>query len=56
MKTILKSIFGLACLASIVLAGAENPDGSCNILWTVSFLALAGITGWAFGKLEASKK
>jgi hypothetical protein len=45
MKKILKSILAFVCLASVLLAGAENPDGSCNLGWTLSFLAIAVLCG-----------
>lgn len=45
MKRIAKTILGCACFAAIILAGAENPDGSCNLVWTLSFLAIALLCG-----------
>ena len=45
MKRIAKTILGCVCFAAIILAGAENPDGSCNLVWTLSFLAIALLCG-----------
>ena len=54
-KIILQSILGCACFAAIILAGAENPDGSCNLVWTLSFLAVAILSGLGWKKLEEAK-
>ena len=51
MKRIAKIICGCVCFASIILAGAENPDGSCNIMWTMCFLAVAVLSGYGYKKL-----
>lgn len=56
MKKILEIICGLSCLVCLVLAGGENPDGSCNLVWTLSFLALAVFFGWALGKLSKTPR
>lgn len=45
MKKVLRTLAGIVCLVSIVLAGAEEPDGSCNLAWTLSWLASAFLTG-----------
>ena len=45
MKTIIKSILSLTCLAGIVLAGGENQDGSCDLAWTLSWLAVSVLAG-----------
>lgn len=55
MKRIAKIICGCACSSAIILAGAENPDGSCNIVWTLSFLAVAVLSGLGWKKLEEAK-
>ena len=55
MRKIFKSILGCVCFASIILAGAENPDGSCNLFWTIGFLALAVLSGLGLKKMEAAK-
>lgn len=52
MKKTLETICGIGCFLSIVLAGAEAADGSCDLLWTLGFLALAAVLGAAFGKLN----
>jgi len=45
MKQILKSILALVCLLALVLAGGERSDGSCDIIWTASWLAVAVVSG-----------
>ena len=47
MKQILKSILALVCLLALVLAGGERSDGSCDIIWTASWLAVAVVCGIA---------
>lgn len=54
MKKILETILALICLVAVVLGGAENPDGSCNIIWTLSCLGIAALSGWAWNKLDKS--
>lgn len=36
-----RSIMGILCFTSIILAGAENPDGSINFGWTLLWIAVA---------------
>ena len=55
MKNVLKTILAVACFAGIILAGCENPDGSCNIIWTLGFLALSVIAGYGLKKMEEAK-
>lgn len=44
-KKIVKGILAVLCALSVILAGAENPDGSCNLAWTLSWLAIAANCG-----------
>lgn len=55
MKRIAKTILGCACAVSVVLAGAENPDGTVNIIWTLSFLAAAVLAAYGWKKLGNAK-
>lgn len=55
IRKILETIFALACALSLVLAGGENPDGSCNLWWTFSWLSLAVVFGLIFGMLRKRK-
>jgi len=55
MKKTIKSILAVACFAGIILAGCEEPDGSCNIIWTLGFLALAFASGYGLKKMEDAK-
>ena len=48
MKKALKTILAVACLAAIILAGCEEPDGSCNLIWTLSWLAVATVSGLGY--------
>ena len=55
MKKTAKVILAVACFAGIVLAGGENPDGSVNIIWTISWLAEACLSAYGYKKLEGVK-
>lgn len=55
MKKTIETILALVCFIALILGCAENPDGSCNLLWTLSCLAVAGLSGWAFGKVSDHK-
>ena len=55
MRKIVKTILAVACFAGIILAGGENPDGSCNIIWTLSWLSVAAATGLWLKRMETSK-
>ena len=52
MKRIAKIICGCICVASIILAGCENLDGSCNLAWTLSWLAVATLSGIGLNRME----
>lgn len=45
MKKALQIILSCVCFASVILAGAENADGSVNFKWTLGFIALATVSG-----------
>ena len=51
-KTIVKTVLAIVCFTSIILAGGENPDGSCNIAWNLTWIAVAYLSGRGFSKLE----
>ena len=55
MKKALKTLLAVACFAGIILAGCEEPDGSCNIIWTLSWLSVAVATGLWLKRMETSK-
>ena len=55
MKRIAKLILGAGCFLSIILAGCENLDGSCNVIWTLSWMALAVICAHGWKRLEEVK-
>ena len=52
MKKILNTILAVACFAGIVLAGCENMDGSCDIVWTLGWMTEATITGLIYGHIN----
>ena len=52
MKKIIEKTCGMGCLLSLVIAGGECADGSCNLGWTLGWLAAAALLGWAYGKLS----
>ena len=47
MKT-LQNILAIICLVALVCAGAENPDGSCILHWSIPCLATCFLAGYAF--------
>lgn len=55
MKKIAKVILAVACFSGIILAGCEEPDGSCNLIWTLSWLAVAVASGFCLKKMEEAK-
>ena len=55
MKKTIKSILAVACFAGIILAGCEEPDGSCNIIWTLSWLSVAVASGLGLKRMEEAK-
>lgn len=52
MKKIVKTLFAVACFAGIILAGCEEPDGTCNLVWTLGWLAVAVAAGLGLKKME----
>lgn len=52
MKRIAQTLSGLGCLLSVMIAGGQEADGSCNIAWTLGWLAAAALLAWAFSKLS----
>ena len=54
MKNILKTILAVGCFAAIILAGCENKDGSCDIVWSLAWMGVALVCGRGYGKLEKS--
>ena len=55
LKKALKTLLAVACFAGIILAGCEEPDGSCNIIWTLSWLSVAVASGLGLKRMEAAK-
>ena len=55
MKKIVKTIHADASFSGIILAGCEEPDGSCNLIWTLSWLAVAVASGFGLKKMEEAK-
>ena len=47
-----RTIIGMLCFTSIVLAGAENPDGSVNFGWTILWIAVAFVAAKIFIRLD----
>ena len=50
-KTLQKFLAAIAVVA-LILAGCENPDGSCNLLWSLTFIGIAGFSGLGYNALE----
>ena len=55
MKRIAKTVLACGCFASVILAGSENFDGSCDLPWTLTFICLAYICARGYRKLEKAK-
>lgn len=55
MKRIAKTLLGFLCGMSIILAGAENLDGSLNVIWTLSWMASAALCAYGWKRLEDAK-
>ncbi len=55
MKKIAKLLLSVACFAGIILAGCEEPDGSCDIIWTLSWMGVALLSGLGLKKMEGAK-
>ena len=55
MRKFLEIIICLVFFLAVILAGAGNPDGSCNLIWTLCCLAIAGLSAWAFNKVSENK-
>lgn len=55
MKKALKTILAVACVTGIILAGCEEPDGSCNIIWTLSWLSVAVASGLGLKRMGEAK-
>lgn len=51
-KKIVKTILAVVCFTAIILAGAENPNGSPDFVWTLTWIAVAYISGRRFMKLD----
>lgn len=51
-----RSIMGILCFTSIILAGAENPDGSVNFGWTLLWIAVAFLAAHFFKHLDEQTK
>jgi hypothetical protein len=51
MKKVLKPILSVVCFSAIILAGAENADGSCNLGWTLCCLAVAALSGYGLNRI-----
>ena len=47
-----RTIMGILCFTSIILAGAENPDGSVNFGWTLLWIGVALLAANFFNRLD----
>lgn len=54
-KSTFKKILGAVCMAAIFLGCAEYSDGGPGI-WNLVCLAVAGLSGWGYGKLEEGER
>lgn len=57
MKTkTLQKFLGAIAVVALILAGCENPDGSCNLLWSLTFLGIAGFSGLGYDALKEDER
>lgn len=52
VKNIVKTILAVLCFTAIILAGGEKPDGSVDFVWTLTWIAVAYLSGRGFFKLD----
>lgn len=55
MRKIVKTILGCTCMASVILAGGETPEGGICVTWTLSWIGTALLSGWGWKKMEEAK-
>ena len=55
MKKALKTLLGCTCMASVILAGGETPEGGISIVWTLSWIGTALLSGWGYKRMEEAK-
>lgn len=55
MKKIYKYILAAACIAGLILAGCEEPDGTCNLVWTLSWITVTALSALGLRKLEGTR-
>ena len=56
MKKILEPIVALATLVAIILAGAEEPDGSMDVSWTLTMLGIVVVLAIIYRIFFCEKK
>lgn len=57
MKKSLKTALALVGIVALLLGGSENPvDGSCDLPWTLSCLAITAACGWILSKIERTRE
>lgn len=52
MKKIASYILGFVCVAAMLLACAQNADGSANALWSLGCILVSALCGWGYVKLN----
>lgn len=54
MRKTICNFLGGVCMATFLLAllGCENADGTLNTAWTLPLLAISGLSGWGYQKME----
>lgn len=52
MRKIAKSLIAVALLFALVLAGGETADGGICLPWTLGWLAVVAVCGWALNRLD----
>jgi hypothetical protein len=52
MKKTLKALLVIVGIAALIMGGAENPDGSCNLVLTLSCIGIVALCAVGYHKLE----
>lgn len=56
MKKELTTALELIAVLVLFLGCAENPDGSCNLAWTLGCLAVSAGSVWLLAKISKNGK
>lgn len=49
MKKIFMFFFGILCVVAFFFGCAQDAEGKCHLIWTLSCFAVSFFSGWLFG-------